>query len=188
MVPPINIFDLPADLNPDCPHRKMTMNNQNDQSTNDKEETSTREAVAGWALLIFFGALVYFGWQAYSKKSQSEDLKNGAIAALYTGGYCFEFNDLIESNIAQLEARGFTSGNDTYFLLTDAQSETARLLDGFRSLKSALNTNEITRSLSISADQEFSRGRVDMRREFPQVLATGNRSLFLELRRICATR
>ena len=110
------------------------------------------------------------------------------VETLYYGGFCFEFNDLIESNIAQIEARGFTSGNDTYFLLTDAQSETARLLDGFRSLKSALNTNEITRNLNISADREFSRGRVDMRREFSQLLAAGNRSLFHEVRRICATR
>ena len=161
------------------------MNNQNDKSTNDKEETSTREAVAGWALLILFGTVVYFGWQAYSKNSQSEDLKKGATAALYTGGYCLEFNDLIENNIAQIQARGFTSGNDTYFLLTDAQSSSARLRDEFRTLKSAINQNEVTRSLNISADREFSRGRADMRQAFPQLLA--DRSRFFSLRRRCAT-
>jgi len=106
----------------------------------------------------------------------SDQRKEKLQGTFMTLGMCIEFNDTITRRIAEINARGLTTGNDTYFVLNNAQSESERLRRLSRSI-TAQYASELHR-LGISANSELAKGRSEATGAFRLVLTTGDRNSF----------
>lgn len=147
-------------------------------------EYTKDEVVGGWILIIVIAVVGYFGWQWLANDDNGAATHRKYLEDRFMLiGLCVEVNDMITNRIAEVSARGLTSGNETYFILTNAREESSRLRNEYH-IELNYYASDLS-ELGVSASSWYTEGQRGGGHAFQAFLTTGNRSAFFTVIEQC---